>query len=160
MITLLPFVLTRHLFCNIVVLNLQALKWDEMWDQTYVNNIAGELCLLSGLVMWSTTFPSIRRRMFEVFYYTHNLYILFIIFYILHKGLFFICIMLPGMYLFVIDRFLRFLQSRQKVRLVSARVLPCETVELNFSKSRGKWSFSPFSYRYVCQILWLNVYTQ
>ncbi|CDP08776.1 unnamed protein product [Coffea canephora] len=126
----------------------EALKWDEMWDQTYVNNIAGELCLLSGLVMWSTTFPSIRRRMFEVFYYTHNLYILFVIFYILHKGLFFICIMLPGMYLFVIDRFLRFLQSRQKVRLVSARVLPCETVELNFSKSRAL-NYTPTSTMFV-----------
>ncbi|CAI9101896.1 OLC1v1000050C2 [Oldenlandia corymbosa var. corymbosa] len=115
----------------------EMLKWDETWDQTYVNNIAGELCLLCGLIMWSTTFPRIRRTMFELFYYTHHLYILFIIFYILHKGLFFICIMLPGMYLFVIDRFLRFLQSRQNVRLVSARVLPCEAVELNFSKSRA-----------------------
>ncbi|KAL3517194.1 hypothetical protein ACH5RR_024096 [Cinchona calisaya] len=126
----------------------EALKWDEIWDQTYVNNIAGEICLLIGLIMWSATFPRIRRRMFELFYYTHNLYIFFIIFYILHKGLFFICIMLPGLYLFVIDRFLRFLQSRQKVRLVSARVLPCETVELNFSKIRAL-DYTPTSTMFV-----------
>ncbi|KAL0397922.1 UNVERIFIED_CONTAM: Ferric reduction oxidase 2 [Sesamum calycinum] len=31
----------------------------------------------------------------------------------------------------------RLSESREKVRLVSARVLPCETIELNFSKSRG-----------------------
>ncbi|CAA0830679.1 Ferric reduction oxidase 2 [Striga hermonthica] len=31
----------------------------------------------------------------------------------------------------------RFLQSRQNVRLISARVLPCQTIELNFAKSRG-----------------------
>ncbi|GLU00729.1 hypothetical protein SLE2022_180750 [Rubroshorea leprosula] len=43
--------------------------------------------------------------------------------------------MLPGFYLFLIDRCLRLLQSQQKVRLVSARVLPCNTIELNFSKS-------------------------
>lgn len=126
----------------------EMLKWDETWDNTYVSNLAGELCLLVGIIMWITTSTRIRRTMFELFYYTHHLYILFIIFYILHKGLFFICIMLPGLYLFVIDRFLRLLQSRQKVRLVSARVLPCETVELNFSKTPGL-KYTPTSTMFV-----------
>ncbi|GAU32368.1 hypothetical protein TSUD_44110 [Trifolium subterraneum] len=45
--------------------------------------------------------------------------------------------MLPGFYLFLVDRYLRFLQSQQKIQLVSARVLPCEAVELNFSKNPG-----------------------
>ena len=44
-------------------------------------------------------------------------------------------IWLPGFYLFLVDRYLRFLQSRRQVCLVSARVLPCDTLELNFSKS-------------------------
>uniref|UniRef100_A0A2C9VR01 ferric-chelate reductase (NADH) n=1 Tax=Manihot esculenta TaxID=3983 RepID=A0A2C9VR01_MANES len=33
--------------------------------------------------------------------------------------------------------YLRFLQSRQRARLLSSRLLPCGTIELNFSKSRG-----------------------
>ncbi|XP_011092755.1 ferric reduction oxidase 2 isoform X2 [Sesamum indicum] len=107
------------------------------WGDHYVSNIAGEISLLCGLALWITTYPTIRRRMFELFFYTHYLYIFFIIFFILHIGIGFTCIMLPGFYLFIIDRYLRFLQSREKVRLVSARVLPCETIELNFSKSRG-----------------------
>ncbi|WJX14484.1 ferric-chelate reductase (NADH) [Trifolium repens] len=37
-----------------------------------------------------------------------------------------------------------FLQSQQKIQLVSARVLPCEAVELNFSKNPGKWSQTLF----------------
>ncbi|PIM97205.1 Ferric-chelate reductase (NADH) [Handroanthus impetiginosus] len=107
------------------------------WGDHYVSNIAGEIALLSGLALWITTYPPIRRKMFELFFYTHYLYILFIIFFILHIGIGFACIMLPGFYLFVIDRYLRFLKSRERVRLVSARVLPCDTLELNFSKSRG-----------------------
>lgn len=113
----------------------EMLKWDETWDMNYVSNIAGEISLGSGLILWATTFPRIRRNMFELFYYTHHLYILFILFFFLHKGPFFICIMLPGFYLFLIDRFLRFLQSRQKVCLLSARLLPCQVMVLNFSKT-------------------------
>ncbi|XP_038682827.1 ferric reduction oxidase 2-like [Tripterygium wilfordii] len=105
------------------------------WAKTDISNVAGELALLAGLAMWATTFPGIRRKMFEVFFYTHHLYIVFIFFFIFHVGISYACIMLPGFYLFLVDRYLRFLQSRQRVRLVSARVLPGATIELNFSKS-------------------------
>ncbi|XP_051126633.1 ferric reduction oxidase 2-like [Andrographis paniculata] len=118
------------------------------WDDHYVANVAGEISLLCGLALWITTYPTIRRKMFEIFFYTHYLYILFIIFFIFHTGIGFVCIMLPGFYLFVIDRYLRFLQSRQKVRLLSARVLPCNTLELNFSKSRAL-KYSPTSIMFI-----------
>ncbi|KAL2536443.1 Ferric reduction oxidase 2 [Forsythia ovata] len=120
------------------------------WEKTGISNVAGELALLAGLVLWATTYPRIRRKMFELFFYTHHLYILFIFFFVLHVGIGYACIMLPGFYLFMIDRYLRFLQSRQRVRLVSARILSCETVELNFSKSRGL-SYTPTS------IMFMNV---
>lgn len=108
------------------------------WARVGVSYVAGEIALLSGLLMWATTFSRIRRRMFELFFYSHQLYILFLIFYLLHVGISFFCLVLPGVYLFMVDRFLRFLQSRNKVRLVSARLLPSETVELNFSKDPSK----------------------
>ncbi|KAK1273447.1 Ferric reduction oxidase 2 [Acorus gramineus] len=114
------------------------------WSHTDISNVAGELALLFGLVMWVTTIPRIRRKAFEVFFYSHQLYFLFLFFYLLHVGINFFCYILPGVYLFLIDRYLRFLQSRQNVRLVSARLLPCEAIELNFSKSRG-FSYSPMS---------------
>ncbi|WMV11469.1 hypothetical protein MTR67_004854 [Solanum verrucosum] len=120
------------------------------WDPHYISNVPGELGLLFGLILWATTFPAIRRRMFELFFYTHYLYILFMVFYVLHTGMFYACIMLPGFFLFLIDRYLRFLQSKQKVRLISARVLTCETLELNFSKISGL-EYSPTS------IMFLNV---
>ncbi|XP_016480824.1 ferric reduction oxidase 2 [Nicotiana tabacum] len=120
------------------------------WDPHYISNVPGEIGLLVGLALWTTTFPAIRRRMFELFFYTHYLYILFMAFFLLHTGMFYACIMLPGFFLFLIDRYLRFLQSKQKVRLVSARVLTCETFELNFSKIPGL-EYSPTS------VMFLNV---
>lgn len=111
------------------------------WARDDISNVAGELSLLSGLVMWATTYPGIRRKMFELFLYTHYLYILFMVFFIFHVGISFACLMLPGFYLFLVDRFLRFLQSRQRVRLVSARILPCDTVELNFSKNPSEINY-------------------
>ncbi|KAL7121424.1 hypothetical protein ACP275_02G180900 [Erythranthe tilingii] len=118
------------------------------WGDHYVSNIAGEICLVCGLCLWITSYPKLRRKLFELFLYTHYLYIPFIIFFVLHIGIGFATIMLPGFYLFLIDRYLRFLQSRDNVRLVSARVLPCRTVELNFSKTPGL-SYNPTSTIFV-----------
>lgn len=114
--------------------SLQMLKWDKVG----ISNVAGEIALLAGLFLWVTTIPRIRRKVFELFFYAHYLYIIFIIFFVFHVGITYSpSMMLPGFYLFLVDRFLRFLQSSSQVRLVSARVLPCEAVELNFSKGHG-----------------------
>lgn len=118
-----------HFMCRV-----QMLKWDK----TGVANVAGEIALLSGFALWVTTIPRIRRKMFEVFFYMHHLYILFLFFYLMHVGISFFCMILPGVYLFMVDRYLRFLQSRTKIRLLSARLLPSEAVELNFSKTPGE----------------------
>ncbi|XP_022770466.1 ferric reduction oxidase 2-like [Durio zibethinus] len=118
------------------------------WSYSDISNVAGEISLLGGLVLWAATFPKIRRKTFELFFYTHYLYIIFVLFFILHVGIGYSFIMLPGFYLFIIDRFLRFLQSRRSVRLLSARVLPCATLELNFAKSTGL-SYNPTSITFV-----------
>ncbi|KAF1869577.1 hypothetical protein Lal_00017152 [Lupinus albus] len=145
----LMILLTSHGLCYIIYWALtnqisQMLKWNT----TGAANIAGELALIFGLLMWIATTQRIRRKMFELFFYTHNLYILFIMFFIFHIGISYACIMLPGFYLFLVDRYLRFLQSRHQVRLISARVLPCETVELNFSKSHGL-TYNPTSIMFI-----------
>lgn len=111
------------------------------WSKTWVSNVAGEIAIVVGLAMWVTSFERIRRKMFEVFFYTHHLYSLYLFFYLLHVGAAYFCMILPGIFLFLVDRYLRFLQSRQRARLLSSRLLPCGTIELNFSKSRGKSTF-------------------
>ncbi|GFY84164.1 ferric reduction oxidase 4 [Actinidia rufa] len=107
------------------------------WSRTYVPNIAGEIAFVIALAMWVTSYPRVRRKMFEVFFYTHHLYALYIFFYALHVGVAYLCMILPGIFLFLVDRYLRFLQSMKRARLVSARLLPCGAFELNFSKSPG-----------------------
>ncbi|CAN6461951.1 unnamed protein product [Victoria cruziana] len=114
------------------------------WANDDVSNVAGELALFFGLCMWITTLPFIRRKMFELFFYTHQLYVLFVAFFVFHAGSGVLYMFLPGLYLFTVDRFVRFMQSRQSVQLVSARVLPCEAVELSFSKRPGL-RYSPMS---------------
>ncbi|KAF3432944.1 hypothetical protein FNV43_RR24046 [Rhamnella rubrinervis] len=118
------------------------------WSKTWVSNVAGEIAIVLAIAMWVTSFPSVRRKTFEVFFYTHHLYILYIFFYVLHVGAHYLCMILPGIFLFLIDRYLRFLQSRNRVRLLSARVLPCHTVELNFSKSDGL-TYNPTSIMFI-----------
>ncbi|XP_068650712.1 ferric reduction oxidase 2-like [Aristolochia californica] len=130
------FFFTMHSFMFIVYWAIvNDLKEMLIWDHYSNSNVPGEIAIFFGLAIWVTVHPRIRRKMFELFFYTHQLYIPFMFFYMLHTGFYFIFMIFPGFYLFLIDRYLRFLQSRQKVRLVSARILPCETVELNFSKS-------------------------
>lgn len=118
------------------------------WENTGISNLAGVVSLAAGLILWATTWPKIRRKIFELFFYAHHLYILFIVFFVFHVGISYGSIMLPGFILFMIDRFLRFLQSRKNIHLMSARVLPCEVVELNFMKSTSL-NYTPMSTMFV-----------
>ncbi|XP_031275080.1 ferric reduction oxidase 4-like isoform X1 [Pistacia vera] len=118
------------------------------WSKTYLSNLAGMIATVIAVVMWVTSMPRFRRKMFEVFFYTHHLYIIFIIFYVLHVGSAYFCMILPGIFLFVVDRYLRFLQSRKRARLLSARLLPCDVVELNFSKSAELY-YNPTSMLFI-----------
>ncbi|KAF2596239.1 hypothetical protein F2Q68_00012376 [Brassica cretica] len=107
------------------------------WNPTYVPNLAGAIAMVIGIVMWVTSFPYYRRKKFEIFFYTHHLYVLYIIFYMIHVGDSWLCMILPNIFLFFIDRYLRFLQSTKRSRLVSARILPSDNLELTFSKTPG-----------------------
>lgn len=118
------------------------------WSKTYVSNVAGEIASLIALAMWITSIPQIRRKMYEVFFYTHHLYILYILFYAIHVGVEYMCMIAPGIFLFLIDRHLRFLQSRQHARLLSARLLPCDALELNFSKDPSLY-YNPTSLVFI-----------
>ncbi|EOA20050.1 hypothetical protein CARUB_v10000325mg [Capsella rubella] len=141
--------LTAHGLCFIVYwASMHELSQMVSWGKTDMSYVAGEIALLSGLVMWATTYPSIRRRFFELFFYSHHLYIVFMLFYVLHVGVAFCFISFPGFYIFMVDRFLRFLQSRDNIRLSSARVLPSDAVELTFFKNK-ELVYNPTSILFV-----------
>ncbi|GFQ05835.1 ferric reduction oxidase 4 [Phtheirospermum japonicum] len=107
------------------------------WSSTYLSNLAGVIAFGLSLAMWGTSLDRVRRKMFELFFYAHHIYIPFVFLYMLHVGVGYLCMILPGIFLFLIDRYLRFLQSRRRARLVSARILPNGTMELTFAKNPG-----------------------
>ncbi|KAL8116924.1 hypothetical protein AgCh_023198 [Apium graveolens] len=104
------------------------------WKNIGIANLPGVISLSAGLLMWVTSLPPVRRVQFELFFYTHQLYVVFVIFLALHVGDFVFSIAAAGIFLFMLDRFLRFFQSRSTVDIVSAKCLPCGTVELILSK--------------------------
>ncbi|CAA2991222.1 ferric reduction oxidase 4-like, partial [Olea europaea subsp. europaea] len=128
------------------------------WSSTYVSKVAGVIAFVVSLGIWATSFKRIRRNFFEVFFYAHHLYILYVLFYILHVGVAYFCMILPGIFLFLIDRYLRFLQSRRRVRVFSTRLLPNGTMELTFAKNPGL-GYNPTSILFVhvpsiCKLQW------
>ncbi|CAN1259590.1 Ferric reduction oxidase 7, chloroplastic, partial [Linum perenne] len=104
------------------------------WKNTGISNLAGVIALVAGLLMWLTSLNPVRRWNFELFFYTHQLYIVFVLFLAFHVGDFLFTIAAGGIFLFILDRFLRFCQSRKTVNVVSAKCFPCGTVELTLSK--------------------------
>ncbi|KAG6408643.1 hypothetical protein SASPL_131661 [Salvia splendens] len=104
------------------------------WKNKGVANLPGVISLAAGLLMWVTSLPGVRRVNFELFFYTHQLYVVFVVFMALHIGSLSFCYVAAGIFLFMLDRFLRFCQSRRTVDVLSARSFPCGTLELVLSK--------------------------
>ncbi|CAL5322916.1 unnamed protein product [Camellia sinensis] len=75
----------------------------------------------------------------------------------LHVGDFIFTIAAGGIFLFVLDRFLRFCQSRKTVNVISASCLPCGTVELVISKP-GNLQYNALSFIFlqIRELSWLQ----
>ena len=104
------------------------------WEETGIAILPGAISLLAGLLMWVTSLSPVRKQYFELFFYTHQLYVVFVVFLAMHVGDFVFSMAAGGIFLFMLDRFLRFCQSRRTVDIISATCLPCGTVELVLSK--------------------------
>lgn len=119
------------------------------WAPHEIANLPGVIALHAGIAMWVTSFGWVRQKYFELFFYTHQLYIVFVVFMALHVGDFIFNIAFSGLFLFTIDRFLRFCQSRNSVGIISTKLMPCGTYELVIAKPPGtpssplaNWTFS------------------
>ncbi|KAL3515803.1 hypothetical protein ACH5RR_022705 [Cinchona calisaya] len=125
-----------HGIFYVVAWSMQGTLREELnaWKNEGISNFPGVISLLAGLLMWVTSLPGVRRWNFELFFYTHQLYVVFVIFLALHVGDFLFSMAAAGIFLFMLDRFLRFCQSRKTVDILSATCFPCGTVELVLSK--------------------------
>ncbi|KAM0944172.1 putative ferric-chelate reductase (NADH) [Dioscorea sansibarensis] len=104
------------------------------WQRTGRVYPAGAITLVVGLVIWMTSLPQIRRKKFLIFYSFHHLYVVFLLFFLLHAGDRHFYLVFSGVLLFVLDKILRFIQSSQAVDIISANILACKAVELTLRK--------------------------
>lgn len=127
------------------------------WKDIGIANLPGVISLLAGLLMWVTSLPGVRTWNFELFFYTHQLYVVFVVFLALHVGDFIFTMAAGGIFLFLLDRFLRFCQSRRRVTVISSRCLPCGTVELVLSKPQNlRYNALSFIFVQVRELSWLQ----
>ncbi|XP_002519390.2 ferric reduction oxidase 6 isoform X2 [Ricinus communis] len=127
------------------------------WKDVGFANLAGVISLLAGLFMWVTSLPGVRKWNFELFFYTHQLYVVFVLFLAFHVGDFVFSIAAGGIFLFMLDRFLRFCQSRRTVDVISAKCLPCGTVELVLSKPANlRYNALSFIFLQIRELSWLQ----
>ncbi|GFY84165.1 ferric reduction oxidase 2 [Actinidia rufa] len=62
---------TAHGLCYIILwADTHQISQMLRWEKVGISNVAGEVALLAGLAMWATSFPRIRRKIFELFFYT------------------------------------------------------------------------------------------
>ncbi|XP_042500888.1 ferric reduction oxidase 8, mitochondrial [Macadamia integrifolia] len=108
-----------------------------LWQRTGRIYLAGEIALVTGLVIWITSLPQVRRRQFELFYYTHHLYVIFFIYFLFHVGDRHFYMVFGGILLFALDKLLRIIQSRVETCVLSARIFPCHVLELILRKPLG-----------------------
>uniref|UniRef100_A0A5B7AER1 ferric-chelate reductase (NADH) n=1 Tax=Davidia involucrata TaxID=16924 RepID=A0A5B7AER1_DAVIN len=152
-------IFTLHGLLYVVAWAMQGRLLREIleWKNIGVANLPGVISLAAGLLMWVTSLPPVRKQNFELFFYTHQLYVVFVIFLALHVGDFIFSIAAGGIFLFVLDRFLRFCQSRRTVNIISASCLPCGTVELVLSKPGNlRYNALSFIFLQVRELSWLQ----
>ncbi|XP_031379062.1 ferric reduction oxidase 7, chloroplastic-like [Punica granatum] len=127
---------TLHGLLYVIAWAMQGTLLEEItsWQASDTSNFAGVIGLSVGLLMWVTSLPPVRKMQFEVFFYTHQLYIVFVIFFAMHVGDYFFTFACGAIFLFLLDRFLRFCQSRRTVNVISATRLPCGIIKLVLSK--------------------------
>lgn len=73
-----------------------------------------------------------------MFYSFHHLYVVFLLFFLLHAGDRHFYLIFSGVLLFALDKILRFIQSSQAVDIISANILTCKAVELTLRKHPSK----------------------
>ncbi|KAM3714978.1 hypothetical protein ACJW31_01G373300 [Castanea mollissima] len=156
-LTMLLFTVHGLLYVIAWTIEGHLLKLILEWADAGVAHLAGVISLTAGLLMWMTSLYPVRRNKFELFIYTHQLYVIFIVFFAFHAGHFIFCVPAGGIYLFILDRFLRFCQSRKTVDIISIKCLPCGAMELMFSKPANlRYNALSFIFLQVRELSWLQ----
>ncbi|KAK8934022.1 Ferric reduction oxidase 6 [Platanthera zijinensis] len=152
-------IFTLHGLFYVVVWALQGQLLQQIleWKEIGIANLPGVISLTAGLLMWVTSLRPVRRTYFQIFFYSHQLYVIFVVFLALHVGDFIFSYAAGAIFLFILDRFLRFCQSRTTVDVLSAACHPCGTLEFILSKPpRLRYNSLSFIFLQVRELSWLQ----
>lgn len=105
------------------------------WHKGDVRNacVPAMIAMGAGIVMLATALGPVRRRFYDLFFRVHHLYLAYLVFFAFH-AVYEMYILIVPVLLFFVDRFIRFVQSRKTVDVLSAKVLASGAMELRVSK--------------------------
>ncbi|KAB2609278.1 ferric reduction oxidase 8 [Pyrus ussuriensis x Pyrus communis] len=110
-------------------------------EDTWKWQNTGEICRVTGLVIWITSLPQIRRKQFEIFY----LLVLF------HAGDRHFYAIFPGIFLLGHDKLLRIMQSKPEC-ILFVRIFPSNAIDFSqlWSETRNlRLKYTPTSVIFV-----------
>ncbi|GAM27424.1 hypothetical protein SAMD00019534_106000 [Acytostelium subglobosum LB1] len=114
----------------------------------------GHVAVLAMVLMFSSAIESIRRPMFEIFWYTHHLFVLYFVLICVHglakllgdKANFWMWVVGPVAF-YLIERIVRVARSKQACLLLMARQHPSRTIELRMKVE--KFRYKPGQYLFL-----------
>lgn len=97
------------------------------------------VALSAGVIMMLTAIEWVRRKFFDLFFVSHQLYLVFLIFFGFHVVNRVLYVIVPVL-IFFLDRFMRAVQSRKAVDVLSAKVYSSGIIELKFAKPASTYA--------------------
>ncbi|KAG6555840.1 hypothetical protein Mapa_002481 [Marchantia paleacea] len=117
------------------------------WQSRGIAFFPGIIALGAGILMLVTALERVRRNHFNLFFLTHHLYVVFLLFFLFHCVSQMVYVVTPILFFFL-DRFIRMVQSQKSVDILSTQVLPSGAIELKFAKP-DNLEYNALSFMYV-----------
>eukprot|EP01088_Endostelium_zonatum_P015651 TRINITY_DN3946_c0_g1_i1.p1 TRINITY_DN3946_c0_g1~~TRINITY_DN3946_c0_g1_i1.p1 ORF type:complete len:553 (+),score=54.50 TRINITY_DN3946_c0_g1_i1:88-1746(+) len=128
----------RELF-EALHISSQPNAWQSLW--TTIAGITGMVVVIAMVLMYTSAISNMRRKYFETFWYTHHLFIIYLIGLSIHGAqallefpTFWAWIILP-LIAYMIERSIRILRGSQETILEVAIQHPSKVIELQMGKS-------------------------
>jgi len=118
-----------------------------------IAGVTGHIVLLIMVLMYSSAVESIRRPMFEIFWFTHHLFILYYGLLSFHGAAAllepptFVYWIVGPLALYLIERTVRILRGKQTTMLILARQHPSHVIELRMKKQ--SFNYIPGQYMFL-----------
>eukprot|EP01094_Clydonella_sp_ATCC50884_P009136 TRINITY_DN1866_c0_g1_i1.p1 TRINITY_DN1866_c0_g1~~TRINITY_DN1866_c0_g1_i1.p1 ORF type:complete len:541 (-),score=154.23 TRINITY_DN1866_c0_g1_i1:102-1724(-) len=116
--------------------NLQDAPYTFAWAT--LAGVTGNLLTLIIVAMYSTAIDSIKRRYFNMFWFTHHLFIVFFILLLLHGPNFWIWFIAPGA-IYLVERVMREWRGKQSTSVHSIIKHPSDVIEIRMKKKSFKY---------------------